>query len=395
MKSKIEKALLCLVMSLSVSTMAFAQDDGPPPGMYPPGFRPPPETPCGKLTPYGAEQIAAAAPATADAAPAPDSDGAPAARAGGRRGAAGLRGGRGGPPRPARTISIPDAPMLAYSPTPDLPAPPLGTQFGNIANVALLSNGNLIAYQRTQPNELLEYDSNNRLLRTFNENIAARPHGLRVDNKDNIWITDVSCNTVTKMSPTGDVVMVLGTNGKAGTWDEASGAHLFNQPTDLGFGPKGEIFVSTGHGGPDPRIVKFDKNGKFLTTWTLKHADGTAANIHTVVVDKKGNVYAGDREMEKIYVFDQNGKHLRDIQMHNLVCSLYIDKKGNLWMTAGQDGMIMRLDWNGKVLGWTGKEGKGPNEYGEAHYMVMTPDLKTIYIADTQNNHVMKLQANN
>ena len=54
-----------------------------------------------------------------------------------------------------------------------------------------------------------------------------------------------------------------------------------------------------GHvGGPDPRIVRFDKNGKFITTWSLKHPDGSPALIHTLIVNSKGEVWAGDREVK-------------------------------------------------------------------------------------------------
>ena len=218
---------------------------------------------------------------------------------------------------------------------------------------------------------------------------------MRIDKNDNIWITDVTCNTVMKLSPSGAVLLTLGTKGKAGTWDEASGTHLFTEPTDIGFGTNGDVFVSTGHGGNDPRILRSDKNGKFITSWSLRHADGSVATIHTMVVDKNNIIYAGDREAKAIRVFDANGKHLRDIPMSNLICGLYIDKKGRLWMTAGREGMIMRMDWSGKILEWTGKLGKDPGEYGEAHYMVLTPDLKTMYIADTDDFRVTELRAAN
>ena len=287
---------------------------------------------------------------------------------------------------------IPMAPQLQYR-TVDAPSAPSGSEFGNVASVAALPNGNVLVYQRNLDNELLEYDSSNRLIRSINPRIASRPHGLRVDKTGNIWITDVACHTVMKLDPTGKVVMTLGTKGKAGTWDESSGQHVFNQPTDVGFGPNGDIFVSTGHGGPDPRIVRFDRNGKFIKTWSLKHPDGSVADIHTMVVDSKGNVYAGDREVMKIYVYDSQGNHLRDMQMSNYVCGLFVDAKGRLWMTAGQEGMLMRLDWSGKTLEWTGKIGKGPNEYGEAHYLSITPDMRTIYVADTVDNRVMRLEA--
>jgi streptogramin lyase len=214
-----------------------------------------------------------------------------------------------------------------------------------------------------------------------------------VDSADNIWITDVSDNTVMKLNPAGQIVMILGTRCQTGTWDEAAGKHLFNQPTDLAIGPKDEIFVSTGHGGDDPRIVRFDKTGKFITTWSLKENTDTPTtrhDIHTLAVDKTGTVFAADREMKKIRVYDSNGKHLRDIQMDYLVSGLYIAKDGTLWMVSGQDGQVMKLDWNGKVLGATGKLGKGNNEYGEAHMLTMSPK-SDIYVADTVNFRVQKL----
>jgi DNA-binding beta-propeller fold protein YncE len=198
---------------------------------------------------------------------------------------------------------------------------------------------------------------------------------------------------VMKLNPQGKIIMTLGTRCQTGTWDEAAGKHLFNQPTDLGIGPNGDIFVSTGHGGDDPRIVRFDKNGKFITTWSLKEAnDGPTDrhDIHTMVVDSRGTVFAADREQKRIRVFDSTGKHLRDIKMDYLVSGLYINKDGSLWMVSGQDGQVMKLDWNGKLLGATGKPGKGTNEYGEAHMMTMGGQDE-IYVADTVNNRVQKL----
>ena len=43
-----------------------------------------------------------------------------------------------------------------------------------------------------------------------------------------------------------------------------------------------------------------------------------------------------------------------------------------------------------KVLGVTGSQGKGPNQYGEAHYIALDAQ-EEIYIADTLNWRVQKL----
>ena len=291
-----------------------------------------------------------------------------------------------------RGTVVPDAPKLPYR-FVDSPQPPSGTAgFANVNGVGLLKNGRLIVNQRLPMYELLEYTADNRLVRNIDPNIVSRPHGMRIDKDDNIWLTDQQCNIVVKLNPMGEVLMTLGTVGEAGSWDEAKGQHLFNQPTDVAFAPNGDILVSTGHGGTDPRIVRFDKTGKFITTWTLKHADGSAPVIHTLVVNDKGEVWVGDREIKLMRVFDLNGKPIRDIQMKNLICGLYIDAKGQLWMTTGMDGMIMRLDWNGKILGYIGQEGFGQNDFGEAHYMTMSPDGKTIYVGDTVNNDIKKLE---
>ena len=62
------------------------------------------------------------------------------------------------------------------------------------------------------------------------------------------------------------------TIGKAGVAGE--GSDTFNKPSDVIVAANGDIFVADGHGGDDSnaRIVKFDKNGKFIKTWGKKGA---------------------------------------------------------------------------------------------------------------------------
>jgi len=58
----------------------------------------------------------------------------------------------------------------------------------------------------------------------------------------------------------------------------------------------------------------------------------------------------------------------------------------------------MSLDPDGKITGWIGKAGRTTDEssdlIGEAHYLIVTPDQKTIYIADSVNAKVVKLEHN-
>jgi len=414
----VKSALLCLCLCVTLPVTAIAQDAAPAPvrssmATRPPNVANPPGTDsgngfaCNLLTDYGAVQPAGIPSipygpgiAPQSTVPAPPADAAPAAAGRAARAAR-----PAGAPAPVaiplgaagmaqRGTVIPDAPVLAYE-NVEGPHPPQGSQFANVASVGLLKNGHLIAFQRLPMYELMEYDADNKLLRTFDPNIVSRPHAMFIDKDDNIWLSDQQCDTVVKINSRGDVLMRLGTSGKAGSWNEATGDHLFNEPTAVAIGPTGDIFVATGHGGPDPRVVRFDKNGKFITTWDLKHEDGSSALIHAIAVDKKGTVFIGDREVKKLLIYDANGKHLKTVQMPDLVCMLYIDAKDELWMTSGMDGMFMHLSKDGKVLGYAGKEGFGPNEFGEAHAMTMSPDGKTVYVSDTVNNNIKKFKLKN
>ena len=60
-------------------------------------------------------------------------------------------------------------------------------------------------------------------------------------------------------------------------------------------------------------------------------------------------------------------------------------------LAHGHMGKIMKLDAHGKVLGSTGGQGKGPNQYGEAHFLDISKDESEIFVADTLNWRVQRL----
>lgn len=314
----------------------------------------------------------------------------------------------------------PDAPLLAYHFVPG-PQPPYGQKFGNVSAVALTATGHLIVFDRNPVIMMIEYDKNGKFLRTFNPNIAINTHGMRIDRHGNIWVTDSFLNVVWKLNSKGEPLMALGKRGEVGPWDETKWNGMFNQPLDIAFDRDDNFYVVQGHGGTspppdciycatyktarppvpqgsDPRVFKFDKNGNYITSRALPHEDGTYPTIHTVIVTPKGEVWVSDRQRHTIKVLDTNLNPIRDIDEPNLISGLFVDAKGKIWMSAGMDGMIMSLDDNGKITGWIGKAGrtKDPlsNLIGEAHYLVVSPDEKTIYIADSINAKVLKLQHN-
>ncbi|MEO7192744.1 MAG: hypothetical protein ABI051_16980 [Vicinamibacterales bacterium] len=302
------------------------------------------------------------------------------------RGAQGGQGGRGGTPR---VIHIPDAPVLDYVAVANALPLPAGMTYGIVASVAVNSKGHVFVYHRMAV-PLVEFDENGRFVRGMREGTATRAHSVRVDAADNLWLVDSGDHTVVKLSPQGDVLMTLGTKGVVGTGDAAAARQQFNIPSDVAIAPNGDVFIAQGEaGGPDPRVIRFDRSGTFITTWSLAFKEGTRSNPHAIEVDRDGLIYVADREVMRIRVFRADGTPVRDIQMENPVCGLFIDKDQQLWIATGADGQMMKIDRDGKVLGFAGRKGTGVGEMGEAHMLAVAPS-GDVYVADSTGHKIEK-----
>jgi DNA-binding beta-propeller fold protein YncE len=241
----------------------------------------------------------------------------------------------------------------------------------------------------------MEFSGKGKYLHTLAQGVFTLPHGLRVDAEDNIWATDTGSHIVVKMDPKGRILMVLGIKGNSGEWHPAGHLRCFNEPNDVAFGPRGEIYITQGHGKGESRVLKFDADGNFVKTWGGEGATPGQFNVpHSIVADAKGTLYIADRSNQRIQVFDADGTYLRESKHPGTPCGLCMcrDQK-HIMMAHGHAGKIMKLDLNGNVLGATGGQGKGPNRYGEAHFLAL--DRKEdIYVADTLNWRVQKLVKN-
>jgi streptogramin lyase len=296
------------------------------------------------------------------------------------------RGGRGG--RGARVIHVPDAPLLPYVAVENALTLPADVATGVFASVAVNSKGHIFLYQR-MPVPVLEFDEQGRFVRGLREGTQTRAHSIRIDANDNIWLVDSGDHTVTKLSPQGDVLLTLGTKGKSGTGDEAAAIPLFNIPSDVAIAPNGDIFVSQSEGGgPDPRIIHFDAQGKFINTWSLAHADGTRSNPHAIAIDSAGLLYVADREAMRVRIFRPDGTPVRDFQMPTQMCGLAFDRAGTLWAATGFDGQVMTIGRDGRVLGFAGKAGTGPGEMSEAHMLAVAPN-GDVYVTDTGGRKIV------
>jgi sugar lactone lactonase YvrE len=289
-------------------------------------------------------------------------------------------------------LLVPEAaPELDYAVAPAAVTLPAGRTMGATASVAFDANGHLWVLSRGDQ-AFFEFNPDGTFIRSFGDKLFTRAHGLRIDREGNLWATDVGGHVVVKLTRDGQLLLTIGTKGEAGEWNEAAGSRRLNQPNDVAIAASGDVFVAQGHTpGPDgdARVLKFDRNGKFIKSWGGKGSGpGQFQVAHGIAIDAKGLLWVADRENQRMQVFDQDGKFVREIKYKGLPCSLDIGRQ-YIYMVNGFAGQLLRLDLNGKVLAAIGKPGKGPGEFGEAH-MIAVSQKDEIYVADSVNAALVK-----
>jgi hypothetical protein len=188
---------------------------------------------------------------------------------------------------------------------------------------------------------VLKFDASGNLVKTFGAGMIVRPHGLFIDQKNNIWVTDGDAENgkgdqVFEFSQDGKVLLALGKAGVAG-----DGVDTFNKPSDVLIAPNGDIFVADGHGpGSNARIVKFTPEGKFIRAWGKQGTEpGEFNNPHSLAMDSKGRLFVADRGNNRVQIFDQDGKFLEEWKQFGRPSGVYIDKHDILYVADSESNM--------------------------------------------------------
>jgi len=316
-----------------------------------------------------------------------------------------------------------EAPEIRFDSVPEALKLPAGLYLGEVAGVATNSRGDVFVYTRTghptitigtarpfahDGSRLFEFDRNGKFVREIGKDsygfmFAAQ---VRVDPSDNIWVVDQMTNMVMKFDPQGRVAMLLGRKAEAvnvparpaGGDGAGQPTDLFNRPTDVAWDAAGDIFVADGLG--NARIAKFDKEGKFAKSWGKKGtAPGEFANVRSIAVDARGNVYAADGGNKRIQVFDNDGNFktaFADVGNAQALCMtkgtnqlLYVSNS-NPPTDIDRDGEIYRMRLDGSITGKFGRAGKLLKEFGTVNAIDCSSE-NTLYVGEIGNLRVQKL----
>jgi DNA-binding beta-propeller fold protein YncE len=285
-----------------------------------------------------------------------------------------------------------NVPEIPFDSVPNFLKLPPNLYLGEGIGVATNSKGHIFVYTRSGDTRLFEFDQKGNFLHEIGEGLYGFQfaHAVRVDPQDNIWAVDEGTNMVIKFNPEGRVVMVLGRRPEAFTGVPVSMGfnapvppaepYVFNRPTDVAWDKDGNIFVSDGYG--NSRVVKYDKNGRFITSVGTKGSEPGQLNLpHTMAADAKGNIYVGDRSNARIQVFDNDLKYKAIYDKVGSPWAVCISSQGphqylyssnsypdsNNTTLAAQTGEVYKMELDGTILGKFGHAGKQIGQFSTIH----------------------------
>jgi peptidylamidoglycolate lyase len=223
--------------------------------------------------------------------------------------------------------------------------------------------------------------------------LFVRPHRVVVspyDPERHVWIIDDSAHSVYKFTNDGkQLVMTLGEFKVPGN-DEKH----FGRPTDIAWLPDGTFFVSDGY--VNTRVVKFDKDGKFLMAWGQPSGDASGSDtrpgyfntVHGIAIDDQRRIYVDDRGNNRIQIFDENGKYLEEWRDILNPYYIYMSDDQHLWVSGGTTQKILKYDLTGKLLYSWGSFGTWPGGFWGVHQFSVDSE-NNFYTADV---HIGRLQ---
>ena len=291
---------------------------------------------------------------------------------------------------------------------------PTGLYMGEAIGVATNSKGSVYVITRSGESRVFEFDRNGTFVKEFGKDSYGYgfAHAVRVDRDDNVWTIDEGSNMVLKYNPAGKLLMVLGKRPDPidqlarmpGTapFSGANRPYSFHRPTDVTWDAQGNIFISDGY--TDSRVVKYDKNGRFIKSVGTRGNGVNQYNTpHGIAADAQGNIYVADRGNGRIVsldndlnwkaTWDQYGNPWGLCVSQSTPQYLYTTNSTGPNMEVGNVGVtgeIYKLQLDGTAVGRFGKGGRALKEFASTH----TLDCRSpneIYTAEISSWRVQKV----
>jgi len=284
-----------------------------------------------------------------------------------------------------------------------------GDAFGAVAGLGVDSAGNVFVFHRSgrtwptddrlalrpiaKPTVTVLDAKTGAVLSRWGAGRFAMPHGLTIDDHDNVWLTDVSLQQVYKFSHSGELLLTLGERGVPG-----NDRHHFNRPTAVAVAPDGSFYVADGY--RNSRIVKFSPEGKFLLQWGTRGTKPGQFHVpHGIALDAAGHVLVADRENSRVQVFDGQGAFLAQWSgpLLGRPYAVALDHAGQVYSADGGDqpaappdrSAWVLLQADGTPIARFGQWGRADGEFQMAHSIAVDA-AGAVYVGDITGGRVQK-----
>jgi len=228
-----------------------------------------------------------------------------------------------------------------------------------------------------------------------------RPHMVRVDHEDNLWLIDDRGHRIYKTDKKGNVLMTIGT----GNPSPRGSGEMFNLPTDVAVSrATGDIFITDGYG--NSRIHRLDSDGKHILSWGESGVDhGQFSLPHAIAMLGDEKVIVCDRENHRVQVFSIEGEFVQAWHVHKAVAAIagtgddtnvYVAEQGPPPVTRGLPNLGHRVSiWthDGKMQNRIGAPlpGEAPDQFLWPH-SVAVDSHGDIYVAEVSYVEVGRLE---
>jgi NHL repeat len=267
----------------------------------------------------------------------------------------------------AALVSAQEPKWKRTKPINDLPNPykrdakwaqlPPGLKWGAVIGAEPGPDGNIYVVHRCFENScagrteppIFKFDRAGKVLKSWGVGAFIFPHGLHVDEKGNVWVTDAQGrdgkgHQVFKYDADGKLLMTIGTAGLEGDGAQKK----LHEPTDVTTAPNGDIFITEGHaiGGAVNRVSKWSKDGTFIKAWGRTGAAHGEFNVpHTIALDSRGRLFVGDRANNRIQIFDQNGTFIDEWTQFGRPSGIAITRNDTIYVADSES-------WGPDEPGW-------------------------------------------
>jgi hypothetical protein len=228
------------------------------------------------------------------------------------------------------------------------------------------------------------------------DKMLRRPHAVYIspyDPEKRVWIVDDYRHAIFIFSNDGK--RLLQTIGEPNV--HASDDKHFYRPTFIAWLPDGTFFVADGYA--NTRVVKFDKNGKYLTAWGEKGTPpnekrpGYFNNVHGVAVDPQTRrVFVNDRQNHRVQVFDENGTFLNEWSFGPPPSDIHLFIIGadrSLWAFDRGTSKMLKYDLDGNFQYAWGTWGDFPGGFWGVHGLAVD-QAGNFYVAEVDSGRAQK-----